>query len=232
MSIIKKIADFFRGSNPLVNTEVSTHDDSRRNKKVKKNKGSVVDNSIDNSTQIAGDQINDSHDSIIVGDVPTKDLIVVARWNHLVPHKIEKVVQGIDSFNVLRPIDPHFQKATFSVDLTPTYSEKNSLYVLLQRNPYLKNIKLKAVKMVLDACTCQSDDTKSIIGLLDTPKAFTIQSSDFMIGNGEITLVFGFQLEGIAFRQAFVFTARKNSSEFFLREYSEPERDVDWLNYK
>ena len=64
MSIFKKIAGLFQGSKPLVNAEVSTKDESRKNKKVKKNKGQVVDNSIDNSTQIAGDQINDSHDGL------------------------------------------------------------------------------------------------------------------------------------------------------------------------
>ena len=48
MSIFKKIAGLFQGSKPLVNAEVSTKDESRKNKKVKKNKGQVVDNSIDN----------------------------------------------------------------------------------------------------------------------------------------------------------------------------------------
>ena len=232
MSIFKKIAGLFQGSKPLANAEVSTKDESRKNKKVKKNKGQVVDNSIDNSTQIAGDQINDSHDSIAIGEIQTKDLVVVARWNHLVPHKIERVEQGIDSFNVLQPVDASFQRAKISVELTPTYNEQESIYVLLQRNPYIKNIKLKAVKLALDSCSYQRNSIKSIIGLLDTSKAFTIQSSEFKRGQGEITLIFGFQIDGQPYRQQFVFTAKNNSDEFFIREYSEPELDIDWENYK
>ena len=36
MSLFKKIAGLFQGSKPLVNAEVSTKDESRKNKKVKR----------------------------------------------------------------------------------------------------------------------------------------------------------------------------------------------------
>lgn len=231
LPIFKKIAELFKGGKPSINAEVSVKDESRRNKKTKKNKRSI-DQSVDNSTQIAGDQYNnDSHDTVYVGEVETPDLVVSARWNHLVPHKIVNERSGIDSFNVLQPVDSTFRRATFSVKLTETYDEHNAIYVLIQRNPYVKNLKLNSISVQLDSGNYQSDNAHRIIGLLDTPKSFTIDSSTIKIGTGEIELCFGFEREGRHYNQNFIFMAKSDSSEFIIREYNEPELDIDWTHF-
>ena len=228
----KKIFSSFKGDEPLIDTEVSTSVQSRKNIKTKKNKGTVVDKSTDNSTSVAGDGntvgSNNATNNYFLGNSPTDDLIIIARWKNLVPHKIVTQKNGLDEFNLLVPDDPNYVESTFDVELTEQYDEQNAVYVLVQRNPFIKNLKLKGLKMNLDTCQYESTECKSIIGILDTPKAFAIQCSKFRVGNGQITLVFQFDKEKKHYRQEFNFEVLNNHNEFIIRNYTEPELDIDW----
>ena len=81
--------------------------------------------------------------------------------------------------------------------------------------------------MKLDVCQYENAEGKSIFGLLDTPKAFLIQCSEFRVGNGEIILIFGFDKQGGHYEQTFTFTATNNGNEFVIKEYMEPKRVIN-----
>ena len=99
----------------------TSHEETR-----KPNKQSI-DQSVDNSTQIAGNQYNnDSHNTVYVGEVATADLVVSAYWNYIVPYHIVKEQGNIGPINVLQPVDSTFRRATFSVKLIETYDERNA----------------------------------------------------------------------------------------------------------
>lgn len=231
----KKILSAFNKSEPPTDVEVSTSIHSRKNTKTKKNKGQVVDISTDNSTNVAGDGntigSNNATNNYFLGNPPTDDLIIIARWQNLVPHKIVKQKDGLDEFNILVPIDPNYVESTLSVELSEQYDEQNAIYVLVQKNPFIKNLKLKGVIMHLDTCQYESTDCKSIIGLLDTAKAFTIQCSKFCVGSGTLTLIFQFEKNKKHYQQEFIFEVLNNNNEFIIRDYTEPELDIDWQKF-
>lgn len=245
LKLFRKIIELFRSDKSdksQVAYTVSYADQSRKNKKSKKNKGrQVFDSSIDNSTTVAGDgNVLDSHNVVGSHNVtetnnyygsnpPLSDLVVAVRWLNLVPHRSHHEKSGIADIYYLEPIDPNYIKPTFNVVFSEQYNERNALYVLVQRNPYIKNLKLKSIKLSLDTCQYESTDCKDLVGLVDTPKAFAVQCSDFRVGSGKIFLTFRFEKEGRHFLQEFVFDALNDSNEFVMREY--PVANLDFEHF-
>lgn len=211
--------------------EVNVNDNSNTNKKIKKQK-QVIDNSVDKSnTVVGGNQYNNSSENNYYGNNNSKDLVISARWLHLVPHKIEKVVNGIDCFNVLKPVDKNYIPPILTVDFDNTNNISGGIYVLVRNNDFLKNLKIKQVIAHIKNCDIQYDDIRNVFGLLEKPKAFSILGKDFSVGSGEIALKFGFELDKKHYVQEFNFLVTNDSNEFVLQEYKEPELDIDWANF-
>lgn len=231
--IFRKLIGKLKGDKSGSSLSVTNTDQSRKNKKIKKNKGQFVDDSSDCSTNVTGDSntVNSHNISEINNyygeESASSDLVVVARWYNRIPYKREPSFDlGVQTISLV-PSEPNFIFPTFTVNLSEQCDDKNALYILIQRNSFIKNLKLKAVRMNLDVCKYESTESKSLFGLLNTPKAFLIQCSEFRVGDGEIVLIFGFDKQGKHYEQTFTFTAINNSSEFVIKEYVEPKRVIN-----
>lgn len=230
-AVFAKIKSLFKKKDDkLFDINVSVQSNTKKIKKSKKLKNST-DNSVDNSNNVAGNQDNSTHENNFYVQSATKDLIVSARWVHLVPYKIERVNNGIDCFNLLMPIDKNYIKPNIAIDFDNTKNTKNGLYILVKANSFVKNLILKSVSLKLDTCSFSLVESKNIFGLLDKDRCFTILDGNMRIGNGTIALEFGFEYEKRHYTQSFVFTAKNNSDEFILEQYIEPELDEDITLY-
>jgi len=227
-----KITDFFKSLFSTSSTvTVENSNQSKNIKKSKKNKH-TIDNSEDNSINING---NYNDNSTTATNYYTtninKDLIVKARWNNLVPHKIERVKRGIDSFNVLLPIDKNFIPAELEVTYDDSSNRVNAIYILLRQNSFIKNVYLKSLNLQCDNSKVEITKSKLLFGLLDSDKSFIVTQEKFRIGTGSLTIVLGYEQNKCHYIQEFNFHVINDSSEFILQRYNEPELDIDWSNF-
>lgn len=215
---------------PLVDVDIKVSTNTKKIKKSKKLKNSI-DNSVDNSTNIAGNQDNSTHENNFYMQPTSKDLIVSVRWSNLIPHKIEKVKNGIDCFNVLKPIDENHISPSLAIDFDDSNNNKNALYVLIKANSFIKNLVIKSIQFSLDTSSTSIVQQKNVFGILDKDRSFTLLDGSMKIGNGIIVLIFGFDYENRHYKQSFSFTVTDNSDEFVLKQYEEPELDINWSNF-
>lgn len=222
-----KIADFFKmlfSKKPSIDVDVKS--DSKSIKRVKKNKTSI-DNSHDNSFNNSGTIIDQSSTSIYSEN--TKDLVVSARWNQLVPHEIKQVRKGIDSFNVLQPVDVAFLPAVLEVNLDNSNNRANAVYFLLRRNSFIKNIHIKSIVVENETgIIVRVRENKDLYGLLDKDRSFLIIHDGLIIGKCIITVEFGFLMEKSSYKQAFTFMAQATHDEFIMPKYQNAELDIDF----
>lgn len=222
--IIKFI--FIEKDKPRVDADVKFSVNTKKTKKTKKLKNSV-DNSIDDSTNVAGNQYNSTYQNYYYGQLQSKELIVHARWFHLIPSKIEQIKNGIDCFNVLKPIDKNYVKPSLDIDFDNSKNINNGVYILVKSNPFIRNLVIRSISFSLDTFSASIDEPQKIFGLLDKDQSFTLSDGSMKIGNGTISLVFGFEYEKRPYMQIFHFIAKNNSAEFVLQQFIEPELDVD-----
>ena len=223
------IIDFFKGlfsKKPSMDMRVKS--DSKNIKKIKKNRA-TIDNSQDNSFNNNGTIIDQSATSIYSEN--SKDLIVHARWNHLVPHKIEHVKNGIDCFNVLMPVEKSFLPAALEIHLENSSNKTNAVYVLLKRNSFIKNIHVKSITIKTDSNMVVVKEYRDLYGLLDKDQSFLIIHDGLCIGECIITIEFGFMIEKRSYKQEFTFIAKNDSKEFVMPKYQDAQDDIDWEHF-
>lgn len=208
--------------------DMTVKSDSKNIKKMKKNKSSI-DNSRDNSINNNGTFIHQS--TINMNGEHIKDLIVYARWNHLVPHKIERVKNGIDSFNVLLPVEKTFLPAEMEINFEHSSNKMNALYILLKHNSFIKNIHIKSITINTGGNTVEVKESRALYGLLDKDQSFLIIHDSLCIGVCIITIEFGFTIEKRLCKQKFTFIANNDSNEFNMPIYQEVQDDIDWEHF-
>ncbi len=154
-----------------------------------------------------------------------KIFILKMRWRHLIPHKIVKEENGIDSFNVLKPCEQDFLRTNDIIELTDNCNKYQGLYLRFRHNPTITNLAIKELKVDTDKTNFEINKQIDICGLLDVDKAVIINHKDLMEGIGTISITICYDKDGLRYQQNFEFQAKKDSKEFILRKFREPMID-------
>ena len=238
--MFKKLFDYIKNifskeekNKSFLEVDVSTNSQDKTNSKSKR-----IKNGDDNSTNIIGDNTSiDDHSTNIQGDQynqqnyyldnDTTDLIVHARWLYRVPHQIKRVQQGIDSFNVLSPIDPNYIQPTLRITLDDVDDKFHGIYFCITKNNTIKNLRLLSIELFLDTCKTSYSGSEDIFAIIDKSSSFVVYGKDYKEGNGILNVVFGFSKDKKDYKQRFCFTVTNDSNEFVQKKYEYPREDLD-----
>ena len=201
-------------------------------------KSKRIKNGNDNSINIIGDESKvDDHSTTVQGDQynqqnyyldnESTDLIVHARWLYRVPHEIKRVQNGIDSFNVLSPIDPNYIQPSLRVTLDDVDDQYHGVYFCVTKNVTIKNLRLLSIDLSLDTCQTSFKGNEDVFAIVDKSSSFVVYGKDYKEGKGNIDVVFGFSKDKVDYKQHFCFTVTNDSKEFIQKRYEYPTRDMD-----